>query len=175
MRKQTLVVVVLALVFLFGTTFNAYAKGQRGKMMRHSGFGLKMAEKNLFSAGMLLKLKDEIGLSEAQVKKIEKMQYKFQEFKIKSSADAKLIGLQIKSEFNVDKVNRKKVTDLIRKAAAIRTEIQIGRINYMLDVKSVLKKEQIDKIKTLRKERMKRRMARKWRKRGGKQGMGNPR
>ncbi len=153
MNKKKLLIMAIALAFLFGNILNAKPRGQRSKMMRHSGFGMKMAEKNLYPAEKLLRFKAEIGLSESQVKKIEKMQVNFQEFLIKNSADAKLIGLKIKTEFKSDKVNRNKVISLIKKVAAVKTEIQVGKVNYLLDVKSVLKKEQIDKIKTLRKAR----------------------
>lgn len=153
MNKKTWLIVVVALVFLLGNTLNASPKAQRSKMMKHSGFGLKMVEKNLFPAKMLLKFKEDIGLSESQIKKIEKMELDFQKYVIKNSADAKLIGLKIKAEFNSDKVNRGKVTDLIKKVAAVKTEIVVNRINYLLDIKSVLKKEQIEKINSLKRER----------------------
>ena len=155
--KKTLLIMVIALVFLLGNTLNAVPKAQRSKMMRHSGFGMKMAEKNMIPARMLLNFKAEIGLTDVQVKKIEKMQLNYQEYVVKSSADAKLIGIKISSEFNMDKVNRKKVTGLIKKVGAVKTEMQVARVNYLLDVKSVLTKAQIDKINALKKERRYRR------------------
>ena len=166
MKRKTILIMVIMLTFLFGNVIEAKPKAQRSKMMRHSGFGLKMAENNLFPARMLLNFKQDIGLSEKQVKKIEKMEFNFQGFMIKSSADAKLIGLQIKAELKAEKVNRGKVTSLIKKVASVKTEMQINKINYLLDVKSVLTKEQINKIDALKSERRKNRKSRMGQKKG---------
>ena len=162
---------LISLMFLFGNTLDAKRGSQRS--MRHSGFGLKMAEKNLLPARILLRFKTEIGLTDVQVKKIEKMQSNYQEYKIKSIADAKLIGLKISTVFNADKVNRGKVTSLIKKVGLIKTEMQVSRINYLLDVKSVLTKAQIGKINSLKQERRAKRGKRGQRMMGQKKGMRN--
>ncbi len=151
MKTKTILIMLISLMFLFGNTLDA--KRNSKKSMRHSGFGLKMAEKNLLPARMLLRFKTEIGLTDVQVKKIEKMQLNYQEYKVKSSADATLISLKISTEFSADKVNRSKVTNLIKKVGLIKTEMQVSRINYLLDVKSVLTKVQIDKINSLKQAR----------------------
>jgi len=156
MKKKTIIIMAIVLVFLVVgnvNDLNAKPRAQRSQMMKHSGFNLKMVERNLLPARMLLRLKTEIGLNNSQVKKIENMQLNYQEFVIKSSADAKLLALKINTEFNNENVNRKKVINLIKKISSIKTEMQVSRINYLLDVKSVLTKEQIDKINTLRKNR----------------------
>jgi Spy/CpxP family protein refolding chaperone len=150
MIKKTILIMAIMLVFVFGSLLDAKPRSQ---MMRHSGFNLRMVERNLLPARMLLRMKAEIGLTTSQVNKIEKMQLDYKEFVIKSSADVKLIGLKMKTEFNADKVNRVKVINLIKKIASLKTEMQISRINYLLDVKSILTKEQMVKIDTLRKNR----------------------
>lgn len=151
MKTKTILIMLISLMFLFGNTLDAKRGSQRS--MRHSGFGLQMAEKNLLPARMLLRFKTEIGLTDVQVKKIEKMQLNYQAFNIKSSTDAKLLGLKISTEFNAAKVNRGKITSLIKKVGIIKSEMQVSRINYLLDVRSVLTKAQIDKINSLRLER----------------------
>lgn len=156
MKKKT--IIIMAIVFIFMVLgnvndLNAKPRAQRSQMMKHSGFNLKMVERNLLPARMLLRLKTDIGLNDSQVKKIENMQLNYQKFVIKSSADAKLLTLKVNSEFNKEKVNRGKAINLIKKIASIKTEIQVNRINYLLDVKSVLTKTQLEKINTLRKER----------------------
>jgi Spy/CpxP family protein refolding chaperone len=157
MIKKTILIMAIMLVFLFGSILDSKPRSQ---MMRHSGFNLRMVERNLLPARMLLRMKAEIGLTTSQVNKIEKMQLDYKEFIIKSSANVKLIGLKMKTEFNAEMVNRVKVINLIKKIASIKTEIQISRINYLLDVKSILTKKQIEKIDTLRKNRRNNRMSR---------------
>lgn len=144
---------VISLMFLFGNTLDAKRGSQRSQKMRHSSFGLKMAQKNLLPAQMLLRFKTEIGLTDTQVKKIEKMQLDYKKYKIKSTADVKLIGLKINTEFSADQVNRSKTASLIKKVGLIKTEMQVNRINHLLDIKLVLTKAQIDKIKSLKQKR----------------------
>jgi hypothetical protein len=107
--------ILIAVMFVISFSFMAEAQGmgkrgqgKRGDMMRHAGFGLHMAEKNLFPGRMLLKFKDEIGLTANQVAKIEKMNEMFGEAKIRRQADIKVQQMKFQSYINKDKVDRKK-------------------------------------------------------------------
>ena len=126
--------------------------------MRHTGFGIMMAEKNLLPARMLLRFKDEIALTAEQVSKIEKMNEAFQEAFIRRQADVKVQELKLNSLLKEEKVNRGKMEKLIRGIAKMKTDAQIDRINHLLDVKAVLTADQIKKIDEFKRTRMKRRM-----------------
>jgi Spy/CpxP family protein refolding chaperone len=129
-----------------------------GDMMKHTRFGIYMAEKNLFPAHILLRFKDEIGLTEDQVNKIEKMQELFMESTIRGKADLKIKEVKLHSYLKENQVDRKKMEKMIREIASMKTDMQIAHINYLLDLKDVLTPEQLQKIETFKKERWHQRM-----------------
>jgi len=153
-------VTILITAVLFFVSLNLLAQyGARGRdMVKHARFGIHMAEKNLFSGSMLLKFKDEIGLTEEQVSKIEKMSNLFQEAVIRQQADIKVKGLKLRSYLKEEKVDRKKMETMIREIAKMRTDMQVDHMNYLLDLKELLTPEQIEKIESLKKERRHKRM-----------------
>jgi len=121
-------------------------------MMRHARMRIHMAEKNLISAHLLLKFKDEIGLTQEQTAKIEKMQDMFHEQSIRKDADTKILEMKLKSYLKTDKIDRSKLEKMIRDIAALRTNSQIDRMNYLLDLKAMLSADQLKKIDQLKKE-----------------------
>lgn len=128
------------------------------RMMRHAGYRIMMAEKNLLPAHMLLKFKDEIGLTDSQIDKIDKMQDAYQEAAIKKQADVKVQELKLNSYLKEDKIDRGKMEKMIRAIAQMRTDSQIDHINYLLDLKDILTPEQVKKIDEFKKDRMHKRM-----------------
>lgn len=150
-KKVVSLGIVMVLVLAAG--FYMWAAPQRENGMKHAGFGLMMAEKFFLGPEMLLKHKDELGLSQDQVAKIEKMRDAFMESHIKQQADIKIKEMKLRSAIQKDKIDRKEVEKMIRDIAKQRTDMQIDRMNYLLDVKSVLTDEQIKKIEEFRKNR----------------------
>jgi Spy/CpxP family protein refolding chaperone len=159
MSKKIIVLVIMGLMLVSMSLTLESAPRQR-KMMRHTGFGLMMAEKNLFPAFMLLKFKDEIGLTEAQIDKLEKMQQSSQEARIKKQADIKIQELRMKAYLKEDNIDRGKMEKMLRGIAKMRTDSQVDYINHLLDIKNVLTPEQMKKLEEIKKERMRDRMKR---------------
>lgn len=157
MTKKVTILIAAVLILI---SMNLMAeRGSRGRdMVKHARFGIHMAEKNLFSGSMLLKFKDEIGLTAEQVSKIEKMTDLFQEAAIKKQADIKVKGLKVRSYLKEEQVDRKKMGIMIREIAQMRTDLQVDHMNYLLDLKDLLTPEQIAKIESLKKERSHKRM-----------------
>ena len=151
MTKKVTILIAAVLIFV---SMNLLAeRGSRGRdMVKHARFGIHMAEKNLFSGSMLLKFKDEIGLTAEQVSKIEKMTDLFQEAAIKKQADIKVKGLKVRSYLKEEQVDRKKMEIMIREIAKMRTDLQVDHMNYLLDLRDMLTPEQIAKIESLKKE-----------------------
>ena len=166
-KKVIVVLAAMMMVLSVGLTLDA--AGQRG-MMRHSGFGLRMAENNLFPCFMLLRFKAEIGLTAEQVTKLETMQETFQETRIRRQADIKVQELKLQTYINDQKVDRKKLEKMIRDVANLKTEMQIDRMNHLLDCKSVLTAEQLLKVDQLREENRRNRMDRRGTGRGNRSG-----
>ena len=153
---KKLVTIIAAGLILMAANFsaNAEAAAPPGRdMMKHARFGIRMAERNLLPAYMLLKFKDEIGLTEDQVNKIEKMQEQFAEYAIKQKADLKIKEMKFHSYLKKDKIDRKNMEKMIREITSMKTGMQIAHMNYLLDLKELLTPEQLQKIETFRKER----------------------
>jgi Spy/CpxP family protein refolding chaperone len=152
MTKKVTILIAAVLILI---SMNLMAEpGARGRdMVKHARFGIHMAEKNLFPGHMLLKFKDEIGLTAEQVNKIEKMKDLFQVATIRKQADIKIKGLKVRSYLKEEQVDREKMGKMIREIAEMRTDQQIDHMNYLLDLKDLLTPEQIAKIESLKKER----------------------
>jgi Spy/CpxP family protein refolding chaperone len=157
MTKKVTILIAAVLILI---SMNLMAeRGSRGRdMVKHARFGIHMAEKNLFSGSMLLKFKDEIGLTAEQVSKIEKMTDLFQEAAIRKQADIKVKGLKVRSYLKEEQVDRKKMEIMIREIAKMRTDLQVDHMNYLLDLKDLLTPEQIAKIESIKKESRHKRM-----------------
>jgi len=155
MTKKLTVFVIVGMMLI---TMNLAAdpRGGNRDMMRHARFGIHMAENFLFPGRILLKFKDEINLTPKQVQVIEKMDENYKEAGIRKQADIKILELKLHSYLKKDPVDRKQMEKMIREVAQMRTDMQIDRMNYLLDVKKILTKEQLEKIESLKKRRRQR-------------------
>ncbi len=169
MTKRVTILIFASLVLV---SFMLTAAPQHQKMMKHAKFGIRMAEKNLFPAKFLLRVKDEVGLSESQVAKIEKMSLLQTETFVRNRADIKIKELQFAAFLKKDPVSRSKMEKMIRDIAKMKTDMHLQRLNHLLDIKALLSPEQLQKIEALKKERRKKRMKRgkKGKKRSGQKG-----
>ncbi|MCP4216288.1 MAG: hypothetical protein GY765_16690 [bacterium] len=171
MTKKVMVLLVAVLMMAaFGTALEA----QRGRnTMKHTGYGMRMVEQNLFPAKILLKMQDKIELTEAQVSKIEKMNAVYSEAKIREKAEIKIKELRFKTFLKKEKIDRGKMEKMVRELAKVKTDMKVGHLNYMLDLKALLTPEQIKKIEELKKKRRQfRKDKRNRRGKEGKQGKG---
>jgi Spy/CpxP family protein refolding chaperone len=150
MVKKTLIV-ILSIVLLASFSFSLTTGMGVGDKMKRRGFRRHMAEKNLFPVHQLLKFKDEVGLTDEQVTKIEKMQLVHSEYVVKKKADIKVSELKFAAYLKKDKINRSTVAKMIQEIGKKKTDLLIDNINYLLDVKEILTPEQIKKIEDLKK------------------------
>ncbi|MCI0470780.1 MAG: periplasmic heavy metal sensor [Candidatus Aminicenantes bacterium] len=147
---KKVVIFLIALVLVMYTLDGAFRAPQ---MARHMGYGIHMVEKNLFSGRMLLRMKDDIGLTDEQVSKIEKMQQAHRESMIKRDADLEILQSKFDTYLKEKQIDRARVDKLIREIATARTEMQLEIINYLLDLRKLLTAEQLVKAEEL-KEKM---------------------
>jgi len=150
MIKKFIVVIMAGILFVSFTLFMD-AKPNPQEMMKRMHYGIRMAEQNLIPGKILIRMKDKIGLSEKQVQQIQKLDAAFQEAQIMSDADAKVKYLKVKNYLQEEKINRSKLEKMIWDVAKLKTQLQVDRINYLLDVKSFLTAEQITKIEEMKK------------------------
>ena len=95
--KHWMVVIVLTLSMSFSLAASAGGGPDVGKYMRHQ---LRTAEKVLFPVRLLLKYRDEIGLTQTQIDRVEKLQVTRQEQMIQEKADIRVMELKFSSFFD---------------------------------------------------------------------------
>ncbi len=160
------IIFLLIMVLLPG----ALSRAQDGKkllpnMLNSMRFGLYMAENNLFEARFILHLKSEIGLSAQQEQKIEDMMLAYEENAIRRGSDVKVLELKFASQLKGNRIDRREMEKLVREIARMKTDLQVGHLNYLLDVRDTLTPEQIQKL-----EKMKEKFRGEMRKKIGKRG-----
>lgn len=151
MKHKSLMVVLVMIIFIFAS-FSLEAGSQNPREMKHMRFGLRMAQKNLYSGHMLLRLKDKLELGGDQVKKIETLSAAHREHMIKQEAEEKIKMTRFENYLNGEELDRKKIEKMIREVADFKMKGQIDMINHLLDLKEVLTPEQQKKMEELKSE-----------------------
>jgi len=149
MNKKT--VFLLVAILLLGVAAQAQdGKRLRPNMLNNLRFGLYMAENNLFEARFILRLKGEIGLAPQQEQKIEDMMLAYEENAIRRGSDLKVLELKFASLLKGNRIDRREVEKQARQIGAMKTELQVGHLNYLLDVRDTLTAEQVQKLEKLK-------------------------
>lgn len=169
MNKKVIAILVAGLL-LVSCGWMAWGQMGQKRMGKNMRMGFRMAEKNLFPPQMLLRMQDEIGLTQQQVDQINDLNDNFTEMKIRKQADIKVEELKFRSYLKKDKIDRKKLEKMIRKTSKLKTDFQIQKIYHLLDVKSILTAEQVKKVEKLKKEFRKRAFKRFRQNRDGRRG-----
>ena len=149
MRKKA-IALSLAGFMLLSLGFVLEAAVRSPGSLKHLRYGIRMAENNLFSPRVLLRVKDKIGLTADQVTRIEKMHLAFQESAIKGHSDVKVMEVKFDAYLKNENLNRKKIEKMIRDIASLKTDMFVDRINFLLDLRSLLTPEQIKKLEELK-------------------------
>ena len=145
--------IIFALVMLL--LLGSLAQAQDGRRLRPSllnslRFGLYMAENNLFEARFILRLKGEIGLSAQQEQKIEDLMLAYEEKAIRRGSDIKVLELKFASLLKANRIDRRAMEKQAREIGNMRTDLQVGHLNYLLDVREVLTAEQVQKLEKMK-------------------------
>ncbi len=164
------IVFLLVMVLLLGTLSQAQVgKRPRPGVLNSMRFGLYMAENNLFEARFILHLKAEIGLAPEQEKKIGDMMLAYEESAIRRGSDIKVLELKFASLLKPGRVDRREMEKMVREIGKMKTDLQVGHLNYLLDVRDTLTAEQVQKL-----EKAKEKFRGEMRERMGKRGMMPP-
>ena len=116
--------------------------------MQRAGMGM---DEGFSPMHMLLRIKDEIGLSAEQENKLNALRTAHGERAIKLDADMKIKGLKLRTLLAAEKVNLKEAEQLIREEAGLRADLHIGRLRLHQDIKALLTPEQRAKAEELKK------------------------
>lgn len=137
--------------------------GKDGDMMfgPEMGCDLMMHGGKHKCAGDLIGMKEELGLTDAQVKKLKSMKMNQKKKAIDDRAEIQKMELELHELMSEDEIDIKAVNGIIDEIAAQKAKIQKNCIRGMVDAKKVLTSEQIKKLKTYKGAGMKKRMERK--------------
>jgi Spy/CpxP family protein refolding chaperone len=149
MIKKTLAL-LMVLVMFGAMSWVLDARQGPGDMMKRMRMGIRLAEKNLFPAKVLLRMKDRIPLTEDQVQQIEKMRMSVDEYIVRANADIKVQDMRLDSYLKGDKINRSEVEKMVRNIAKMKTDLHVAHINHLLDLRDLLSEEQIKKIEEVK-------------------------
>ena len=159
---KRLLVVSLVLVFVLSSAAlaqpgqgqkNCCDKSKHGMKAEghHKGFGIKR----------LLRVADEINLSEDQKDKLKSMAKEFQLQKVDLEADIKKARIVLKDLMHDDDASEQDVFRAIDRATALKADMKKMKYSHMKSAKNILSDDQKDKLKSLRKEHMEKRSMRK--------------
>ena len=145
------IIFLLIMVLLLGTVSQAQdGKRLRPNLLNNLRFGLYMAENNLFEARFILRLKTEIGLTSEQEMKIENLMLAYEENAIRRGSDIKVLELKFASLLKGNRIDRREMEKQAREIGKMKTDLQVGHLNYLLDVRDVLTAEQIQKLEKMK-------------------------
>ncbi len=145
------IIFTLIMILLLGTVSQAQGgKRLRPNMLNSLRFGLYMAENNLFEARFILRLKGEIGLSAQQEQKIENLMLAYEETAIRRGSDIKVLELKFAALLKGNRIDRREMEKMAREIGNKRTDLQVGHLNYLLDVRDTLTAEQIQKLEKMK-------------------------
>jgi Spy/CpxP family protein refolding chaperone len=132
--------------------------GMSGGMGMKQCPGMGMAFGFLMKIGKAIenpKIIEKLGLSDVQVSKIKKLQSDTMKSQIKDESDLKIMNIDLRDLLEQDNPDTSKVDAKIDEIGKKQTEMQKKMFHSLLDMKGVLSKEQVTKLKNLGAERMK--------------------
>ena len=145
MKKVSFVLVILLCAMSL-----TYAQGPKGK----GQYDMSMKKGPIF--GDVQRLKQELGLSDAQVDKIVEInnQYEKRMLDIREKLAPKMI--QLKKLLLEDEVDINAVRAKLKEIGDLRIELHILRIQHVMDIEKQLNKDQLKKLKAYKQMEMQR-------------------
>jgi Spy/CpxP family protein refolding chaperone len=97
------------------------------------------------------------------------MMLAYEESAIRRGSDIKVLELKFASQLKPNRIDRREMEKMVREIGKMRTDLQVGHLNYLLDVRDTLTPEQVQKL-----EKLKEKFRGEMRERMGKRGMMPP-
>jgi hypothetical protein len=98
---------------------------------------------------ILLSNRERLGLTEAQVKKLEQLRDDFERQSIRNDAELRIVELDIASLLDSESVDLAKVEAKVHEAEKLRADLRIARIRAVEHAKALLNNEQKQKLQEL--------------------------
>lgn len=141
----------LAILFLLATGVSAAAHGGSSGMLEMVAAYLS-SERPLIS--LMLRHREELQLSDEQVKALEALRSDFQKEAVRRSAEIRVAELELQELLREDPVDLGKVEAKVRQIEALRAEHRLSRIKTIERGKALLTPEQRRKLESLTARRM---------------------
>jgi Heavy-metal resistance len=119
-----------------------------GRWGEYFGSGTAKNEERPLIAFML-RNRERLGLSAAQVKSLEKLRTDFQKESIRKDADLRVAEMDLNGLVGAEKIDMPKVEAKVREIERIRTDLRLSRIRTIQKGKEVLNAEQRKKLHEL--------------------------
>lgn len=147
MGKRLALITILTSVLILGVTaLPAYA-GDYGKK---GGYHCASKKDKVYrKAGMMLKNRKELGLSDEQVKKIKALKYNTKKDAIRRQSEIDLVAVDIKKEMHGDTQNIEAVNKLIDKKYDLKKEKAKASVKACAELKNTLTEEQKAKLREI--------------------------
>jgi len=166
MKGKRIISLLIAVVFLTSLFVNSsYAMMQKGHGKK------SFEEKIMKKLCIVLKDKDELGLTDAQMKEIKGLKVETKKNIIRSNADIDIIKVDIKFLMYDDKIDTGRINKLIDKKYDIKKEKAKSLVAVYADLKDILTDEQEKKLKELCRQYKKKKMMHMMMKKSGQKGM----
>jgi len=153
MNKRLPIVLLFLSVLSVHTGLSAHAcyPGDEKEISRgHPGIFAMLADDNLYDGRILLKVKDELGLTKAQEEKIENLMLDYEAFTIRHSGEIKIKELRFASYLKSGHMDRGEVEKYIREISKEKTDMIVQHMNHLLDLKAILTPGQLRKMEEIR-------------------------
>jgi Spy/CpxP family protein refolding chaperone len=111
--------------------------------------GISSAE----AVGPYLELREELGLSEEQVTKLESIASAFKKRQIAAKADLDIAELELDELLRADQVDLEKAKAKLREIAGLQVDLRLLRIQQREHAKKVLNPEQVAKLGAIKRSR----------------------
>lgn len=122
----------------------------QGMMWGGRGPGAMMSwGKGLRGMNLYLNLREELKLTDEQVKVLKAIDLDHRRNTIKVWTELRLKGLELEELMNQPKVSRAKVDDIIKEMGELRTKLMLNAIHTELEVRKILTEEQLKRTKKL--------------------------
>lgn len=145
MKRQWLM--VLALVAVLGMGGSALAHPPFRPMVGHRMMGGHALERPLIS--FILQHREELNLSDEQVRVLETLRSEFQKEAVKKHADLEVAEMELRGLEQREPVDLEAIEAKVRQIEALQTELRLSRIRTIVKGKEVLTPEQRKKLESL--------------------------
>jgi len=152
----TLVIVVLLSVSSFAQKCLSHSAMPEKQQFQRGQFHQRMRKSqhkvNFQNPKMILKFKEEINLSDEQIKKIEQADFSHRKSMIELKKDLELEELNLEKIMN-ESFDKEKILSQYSKTEAIKTQLQKNRFEHQVSVQAMLTEEQRNQLRELKRAR----------------------